>query len=54
VDLLLGRLGSDENGAYFNYTGGAVEPASMTRDPRIAADLRHESDAMLRRFMRNG
>ena len=54
VDLLLGRLGSDENGAYFNYTGGAVEPAPMTRDPRIAADLRQESDAMLRRFMRNG
>lgn len=53
VDLLIGRLRSDENGAYFNYTGGAVEPAPMTRDPQIAADLRRESDAMLRRFKRN-
>ena len=54
VDLLTGKLAAAENGAYFNYTGAAVEPAPMTRDPRIAADLRQESDALLRRFVRNG
>jgi len=50
TDLLVGKLRGSHNGAYFNYTGKELEPASPAKDQRIATDLLTTSDLLLTKF----
>ncbi|MBL7091454.1 SDR family NAD(P)-dependent oxidoreductase [Acidovorax sp.] len=50
ADLLVGKLRGSHNGAYFNYTGGQLEPASPAKDRRVAHDLFVESDCIVGRY----
>lgn len=47
TDLLTGKLRGSHNGAYFNYTGKQLEPASQAMDPRVSTDLFETSDRMV-------
>lgn len=51
VDLLTGVLRGPYNGAYFNYTGRAVEPAAPAAEPSVERDLMEGSAALLRPFV---
>lgn len=47
TQLLTGRLRGSYNGAYFNYTGKQIEPASPATDPWVAEDLAAGSERLL-------
>jgi NAD(P)-dependent dehydrogenase (short-subunit alcohol dehydrogenase family) len=51
ADLLVGRRQGSRNGAYFNYTGREIEPASPATEPWVAEDLLQGSDRLLARFV---
>ncbi len=50
VNLLTGQLTGSRNGAYFNYTGQELEPASSAAKPWLAEDLLLKSAEMITRF----
>lgn len=51
VDLLLGKLEGDRNGAYFNYSGKQIKPAHPAEEKWVAHDLLQTSDDLVKRFM---
>lgn len=52
VDLVTGRLGGGNNGAYFRYTGRQAEPAPPATETWVANDLAAGSDRLLQAFSR--
>lgn len=51
ADLLLGKTRGSHNGAYFNYTGKQLEPASPAREQWLAEDLLQGSEQLLAGFI---
>lgn len=50
TDLLSGKMLGSHNGAYFNYTGKQLEPASPAKEQWVADDLLLTSERLLARF----
>ncbi|MBC7702503.1 MAG: SDR family NAD(P)-dependent oxidoreductase [Rhodoferax sp.] len=51
VDLLVGKTRGSHNGAYFNYAGKQLEPASPAKEQWLAEDLLKGSDKLLAAFI---
>lgn len=51
VDLLSGKLRGTYNGAYFNYTGKQLEPASPANEQWVAEDLCLTSSQLVAPFL---